>query len=104
MDSKLRDRFESSQVVGNAKAISMFQGEDISGPGKLIGSEDGNLTWFGDNGVRYDIGNSIRSWGKPQWGFETKDFYFVTSTSNEFVIDASDYSKWENWFSAHHPK
>jgi hypothetical protein len=50
------------EISGTATASPMFEGEEIKGPGKLFGYEDGSLLWLGDNGISFRIGDSFESW------------------------------------------
>ena len=102
-EKQLTSRVQEAEIVGKAEAIKIFLNEPIVGPGKLIGSHNGQLFWSGDLGVTFNIEDNVESWGRSEFGKDLQNFYFRTTTLKEFVINEAEAPLWRDWFSRHYP-
>jgi len=103
LDRQLANRIQEAEVVGQANAKRIFLEEPIAGPGKLIGSHNGQLFWSGDSGASFNIEDNVESWGRSEFGKNTDKFYFRTTSLKEFEISEVESNLWRNWFSRHYP-
>lgn len=102
--SKIASVTQNAEVIGSARAMPIFETDEIRGNGKLFGLPGGNLYWLGDNGITYDMKRYLKSWGKSPWKSQndSQDLYLMTDTRNEFVIPAGEKNSWITWLSQHH--
>jgi len=103
---QIADKTQTAEVIGTAHAISLFETAEIKGNGKLFGLPNGYLFWLGDDGTSFDMGSTLKSWGKSNWTSkqESKDIFFSLGAGiySDFRIPSSERDIWTPWFKKYH--
>ena len=103
---RIASKATDAEVIGTARALPLFETDEIKGNGKLFGQPNGTLFWVGENGATFDIGDGVERWGSSSWESrkDSPDLFFKLNFGfgSDFVIPESEKARWIPWFRHHH--
>jgi len=102
LDKQLANKVIDAEIVSRANATIMIPGMQPYGPGKLFGSQNGELFWIGDSGYQFNIEKNVKDWGNSKFTPNSKDLFITSSTANEFSISEEDFLQWKLWLEKHY--